>query len=87
MRDRTDSKQNPYIAGSRPAVENNRLVSTGSNLPQDPAFTGIFYMAEREGFEPSMGFWPAGRLLEISNLLIHNGSPSPAIPSFPHRWQ
>jgi hypothetical protein len=34
--------QNPYIAGSRLAVENNRFLSTDPNLPQDPAFTGIF---------------------------------------------
>jgi hypothetical protein len=56
MCDRTDLKQNPYIAGSTLAVENSRFLSTDSNLPQDPAFTGIFLMAEREGFEPSMGF-------------------------------
>jgi hypothetical protein len=56
MRDRTDSNQNPYIAGSTLAVENIRFLSADSILPQDPAFTGIFYMAEREGFEPSMGF-------------------------------
>jgi hypothetical protein len=47
---------NPDTAGSRLAVENSRFLSTDSTLPQDLAFTGIFYMAEREGFEPSMGF-------------------------------
>ena len=60
MRDRTDSKQNLYIAGSRLAVENNRLLSTGSNLPQDPAFTGIFYMAEREGLLGASRLAPSG---------------------------
>jgi hypothetical protein len=56
MRDRTDSNQHPFVAGSRLAVENNRFLSIGSILPQDPAFTGDFLLAEREGFEPSMGF-------------------------------
>jgi hypothetical protein len=56
MRDRTDSNQNLYKAGSRLAVESSRFLSADSILPQDAAFTGIFYMAEREGFEPSMGF-------------------------------
>jgi hypothetical protein len=48
--------QNPYIAGSRLAVESSQFLSADSILPQDPAFTGIFLLAEREGFEPSMGF-------------------------------
>src|SRR6266403_2455906 len=60
MRDRTDSKQNLYIAGSRLAVENNRLLSTGSNLPQDPAFTGIFLVAEREGLLGASRLAPSG---------------------------
>ena len=36
-------KQNPYKAGSTLAVENSRFLSVASILPQDPAFTGIFY--------------------------------------------
>jgi hypothetical protein len=58
MRDRTDSKQNPYIAGSRLAVENNRLLSTGSNLPQDPAFTGIFCWRRGRDSNPRWAFDP-----------------------------
>jgi hypothetical protein len=37
-------------------------------------------VAEREGFEPSKGFWPPRRLLGISNLLIHKRLQSPAFP-------
>jgi hypothetical protein len=55
-------------AGSRLAVENNRLLSTGSNLPQDPAFTGIFYMAERERLTRAFGPRPAGDACASSKI-------------------
>jgi hypothetical protein len=42
MRDWMDSNLNPYVAGSRLAVENSRFLSTVSIFPQDPDFTGIF---------------------------------------------
>jgi hypothetical protein len=34
--------QNPYMAGSRLAVENSRFFSVASIPPQDPVFAGIF---------------------------------------------
>jgi len=48
--------QNPYIAGSRLAVENGGFLSTDRKSSARSCFYRDFSMAEREGFEPSMGF-------------------------------
>jgi hypothetical protein len=48
--------QNPYIAGSRLAVENSQFLPTDSISSARSCFFWDFLVAEREGFEPSMGF-------------------------------
>jgi hypothetical protein len=48
------------VAGSRLAVENSRFLSADFILPQDPAFTGIFHLAEREGLLGASRLAPSG---------------------------
>ena len=45
-----------YIAASRLAVENSRILSTDSILPQDPAFTGIFQWRRGRDSNPRRAF-------------------------------
>jgi hypothetical protein len=50
--------QNPYIAGSRLAVENSRFLSTDFILPQDPDFTGILEWRRGRDSNPRWAFDP-----------------------------
>jgi hypothetical protein len=55
--------------GARPRAIPNRRRNRADRL-----------LADREGFEPSKGFWPYRGILGINNLLISLAAETPSLP-------